>query len=259
MSLGSAGTPGPEPRAPAPIPADVGVVAALSIEVGYLIDRLERVRRYAGPRRTIIEGECAGKVVALLVGGPGAEAARRATRTLIDGHRPAWMLSVGFGGALDPALRRNDVVFADEVVAESGGRWAIDVGMPPDAEGRRFRAGRLLTVDRIIRTAAEKARLHREFEADVVDMETAAVASECAERGVRLLAIRVVSDEADVDLPPEILSMIGPTGVFRLGAALGALWRRPSSVKRLWTLREHAIEAADRLAEVVEGSLGRLP
>ena len=53
--------------------------------------------------------------------------------------------------------------------------------------------------------------------------------------------------------------MIGPTGVFRLGAALGALWRRPSSIKQLWALREHAIEAADRLAEVVDGSLARLP
>ena len=92
----------PRARAPRTTPADVGVVAALSMEVGYLIDRLEQVRRYAGPRRTIIEGECAGKVVALIVGGHGAEAARAATRALIEGHRPAWIVSAGFGGAPRP-------------------------------------------------------------------------------------------------------------------------------------------------------------
>jgi len=89
-------------------------------------------------------------------------------------------------------------------------------------------------------------------------METAAVATLCSERSVRFLAIRVVSDEAGTDLPAEILTILGRTGSYRVGAALAAIWRRPSSVKQLWALREHAAEAADRLAEIVAGALGRL-
>src|SRR4051794_30888723 len=93
--------------APAPVPVDVGVVAAMSLEVGFLVDRLSRVRKYAGPRHTVIEGECSGKVVALIVAGLGREAARVGAQLLLDGHRPRWIVSAGFAGALDPDLRRN--------------------------------------------------------------------------------------------------------------------------------------------------------
>ena len=90
--------------APAPVPADVGIVAAMSIEVGFLLDRLKNVRKYRGPRQTVIEGECGGKIVALVVTGPGRASARRGALALLDGHRPRWVLSAGFGGGLNPAL-----------------------------------------------------------------------------------------------------------------------------------------------------------
>jgi adenosylhomocysteine nucleosidase len=246
------------PPAPPPGPADVGIVAALPIEVAPLLDRFQGVRRYAGPRHKFVEGECAGKVVALVVAGTGRKAARRAAQLLIDGHRPTWVISAGFAGALDPALARNSILFATEVVAEDGPRWAIDVTIPPEAESQRIRAGRLLTVDRIVRSANEKAALRAKYQADAVDMESSAVAAVCGERQVRFLSIRVVSDEAGTDLPAEVLSILGRTGSYRVGAAIGALWRRPSSFKDLWVLREHAVEAADRLAEVVAGALHRL-
>src|SRR3954466_15676790 len=83
-------------RAPAPVPVDVGVVAAMSIEVGFLTDRLGKVRKYAGPGHTVIEGEAGGKLVALIVSGMGRASARRATGLLIDGHRPRWVVSAGF-------------------------------------------------------------------------------------------------------------------------------------------------------------------
>src|SRR5829696_1709461 len=213
--------------APAPVPVDVGVVAAMSIEVGFLLDRLSKVRKYAGPRHTVIEGECAGKIVALVVAGLGREAARLGAQLLLDGHRPRWIVSAGFAGALDPELRRNDVVLADEVVDLDGQRYAIDVGVPPSDRGPRVRSGRLLTVDRIVRTAAEKAELRRRFVADLVDMETSGVAALCSERSVRFLSIRVVSDEAGADLPPEVAALLTGSGSYRVGAAVRALWKRP--------------------------------
>jgi adenosylhomocysteine nucleosidase len=109
-----------------------------------------------------------------------------------------------------------------------------------------------------VRTAAEKAALHQRFEADAVDMETSAVAEVCALRQVRMLSVRVISDSASDDLPAEILSILGRSGGYRLGAALGAVWHRPSSVKDLWNLRLHALEAADRLGELVASCIGRL-
>ena len=61
-------------------------------------------------------------------------------------------------------------------------RLTIEMTAPQDdTPGRRIMPGRLLTVDTIIRTAAEKAELRQRFQADVVDMESSAVAALCAE------------------------------------------------------------------------------
>ena len=254
--------PGPAPNAaPAPVRADVGVVAAMSVEVGFLTDRLTKVRKYAGPGHTVIEGEAGGKLVALIVSGMGRAAARRAAALLIDGHRPRWVVSAGFAGALDPALKRNDAVLPGEVIDLDGHRYAIGVGVPDDpaATGPRLKTGRLLTADAIVRTAAEKADLRSRHGADLVDMETSAVAALCAERRVRFLSVRVVSDEAAADLPREIATLMTRSGGYRVGAALRAIWNRPSSLKDFLALHGHAQEAADRLADVTLAAIVRLP
>ena len=71
--------------APPPITVNVGVVAALDVEVAALIKRLRDVRSYrTGTRFKVIEGESAGKVVAVIVAGTGRRSARRASRDSLD-------------------------------------------------------------------------------------------------------------------------------------------------------------------------------
>ena len=249
--------PPPRPIAPPPVPADVGLVVAMSIEVAPFLARLGNVRKYTSERHTVIEGELGGKVVAAIVTGPGRAAARRGTSLLLGGHRPNWVVSAGFGGALDLALKRDDILLGSEVVGPDGDRLRIDFKLGDDADSR-VRVGVIATVDAIVRSAAEKADLRARTGADVVDMESSAVAALCAERNIRFLPIRVVSDEAGVDLPPEVAAILGRSGGYRLGAALGAIWRRPSSVKDLWSLREHAVSAAAHLSRFLPGVIAQL-
>jgi adenosylhomocysteine nucleosidase len=222
---------------------------AMPIEAGPLKVRLKEARTIRAGRGAIVEGLLADRLVALIVTGPGEAAARRGLDLLVAGHRPRWVLSAGFGGALDPALPRYALVTPSEVGTDAGD-W-LATGVDRDTPGP-YRAGRLLTIDRIARTAADKAALRAAHGADVVDMETAALARACAERSTRFVGLRIVSDVATEDLPPEILTLTGPTGGFRLGAAMGAIWRRPSSVKDLLVLREYANEAARRLGAAIE-------
>lgn len=244
--------------APRPVPADVGLVAALSIEVAPLIAQLTNVRKYASERHTVVEGDLSGKIVAAIIAGPGRTAARRATEHLLGGHRPTWIVSAGFAGALNPDLKRNDVVIPHEIIDPEGAQFDVDLSLGEESNVRIL-PGRLVTADAIVRSARDKADLRDRTGADVVDMETSAVATVCAERGVRFLAVRVVSDEAGVDLPPEIATILGRSGGYRVGAALGAIWRRPSSLKDMLTLRTHAVAAADRLSRILPGLLSRLP
>ncbi|MGP0065554.1 MAG: nucleoside phosphorylase [Isosphaeraceae bacterium] len=249
---------GPRLVAPAPVPADVGIVAALSLEIGNLIDGLKRVRKYHAASLSIIEGECNGKIVAIAVAGPGRPAARRATELLIAGHRPSWIISAGFAGALNPSLNRNDLALPDEIVDLEGGRFPID---RPESLGTSIRhlTGRLLTVDRLILGSAEKGELHDTARADLVDMESSAVAAVCGETRIRFLSMRVISDDARTDLPPEVASLLIRSGSYRIGAAVRAIWNRPSSLKDFWTLHERALEAADRLAMFVARCIDELP
>ena len=248
----------PGVAAPAPVPADVGIVAAIPMEVGYLIDRLRRVRKYHAASMPVIEGELDGKIVAIAIGGMGRDSARRAAGILLDGHRPSWLLSAGFAGALNPALNRNDLALPEEVIDAEGQGFPVS---RPDSLGSGVRhvAGRLLTVDRVILDSGEKQELHRNTRADLVDMESSAVAALCAQRLVRFLPVRVVSDDARTSLPHEIASLMTKSGSYRIGAALRAIWNRPSSIKDFWTLNEQALEAADRLARFVARCLGELP
>jgi adenosylhomocysteine nucleosidase len=72
------------------------------------------------------------------------------------------------------------------------------------------------------------------------------------------LGIRVISDDLTSDLPVEVLSLIGPTGTSRLGAAAAAIWSRPSSVTDMWKLRKSAQLAAQRLATFLDGVVVQL-
>ncbi len=238
-------SPGKPYVAPPPSPADVGIVAALPIEVAPFKAAMRSRRTYSGKTFSVIEGEIAGKVVTLVLAGMGRARAEAAARVLIDGHRPRWVVSAGFAGALTTQTPRNSVLLADQVVNIEGNRFQIDV---KSSEPEGPTVGTLLTVDEIVRTSAEKRELSAKFGALAVDMETSAVAAFCGDRGQKFLSIRVISDDAGHDLPPEVLSILGPTGGFRLGATLGSLWKRPSAIKDLLMLREHAVEAADVLA-----------
>ena len=72
------------------------------------------------------------------------------------------------------------------------------------------------------------------------------------------MAIRAISDDCSVDLPPEIMSILGETGAVRAGAALGAVFKRPESIKEMWKMRGDASRAATRLASFLDGVVVQL-
>jgi adenosylhomocysteine nucleosidase len=236
--------------APAPVPADIGIVVALAIEAADIVAGLKNVRKYQSASVPVIEGEHGGKIIAVAVSGPGRQAARNATELLIGGHRPRLIIAAGFAGALDPSLSRNDLVLPEAIIDREGGRYSVAL---PEGIGGQFgkKGGTLLTVDQVVLLAKQKADLRAAFGADIVDMETLAVAAACHERLVPLLAIRVISDDAQTDLPREVARVLAKGGSYRVGAALRAVWQRPSSVKDFWGLYEQATLAADRLGKFV--------
>lgn len=256
--MSSSATPEPESEhGPDLAHAEIGVVHATSIELTPFLDRCERVRKYTGEDFVFRGGRFDHVRIAFAQCGMGPELATRGTHALIDAHSPEWVISAGFSGALLPGMRVGDIVVGDAIAGIGGQLLNLDVKMPADP-AKGLYVGRLLMVESVVRTVQEKQELAKQHEAIAVDMESLSVARVCQERKKKFLAVRVISDDLSADLPPEILTVVGSTGTLRLGAALGAVWKRPGSIKDMWQLRESANSAASRLATFLEGIIGQL-
>ena len=235
---------------------------ALPIEAGGLIDRLAGVIKTAGSGFTAHEGGLDGKRLVVVNSGVGRAAAMRATEALILGHRPRWILSAGFAGGLQANVAQGDIVLADQIVDAAGRQFDIDLKLDRQslAAERHLHVGRLLTAERVIATPAEKEALGRLHAALAVDMESIAVAEVCRNEKVRFLAARVISDAMQHTLPADINYLVKRNSTAgRLGAAAGAILRRPSSIKDMWQLKEDAMLASERLAGFLKGIIAQLP
>jgi adenosylhomocysteine nucleosidase len=251
---------GAEGPAGPPPPCDVGLVFALGIEQGGLEDLLGGVVVTQGTDFVARQGSLKGRNVVLIEAGVGPLAAARGTQALLAGHRPAWVISAGFSGALDPRLKRGDIVMADSITDGEGHRLSIDFKISPEAAATRgLHVGRLLTVDRIVRLPEEKRALGQRHEALAVDMESWAVGEVCRQAKTRFMAVRIVSDAVDDELPADIERLAAQkSNAARLGAAAGAIFRRPSSIKDMLKLKEDALVAGDRLAKFLSGVIVQL-
>ena len=241
-----------------PKPCHLGFVFALGIESGCLEDLLQGAITVRGNGFTIREGGLHGRRIAIILAGPGRTNARRATERLIDGHRPFRVISAGFAGGLCPRLNRNDILIADRLLDTDGNSPAVEVSANLSAAATQsdVHVGPLLTIDRVVRLPRDRQLLFHRTGALAADMETFAVAEVCAVRQVAFSSIRVINDPADQTLPRDVEHLLAQkTAAARLGAALGAVCRRPASAKDMYQLRENALVASGCLAKFLAEKL----
>ncbi len=122
-------------------------------------------------------GSIGKNAVTVIHTGIGPASAERAIRELLAHENPRRVISAGFAGGLDPALRAGDTLTAD------------------------FPTPLIFSKAIPLETPAEKIAAFRETGARIVDMETDILGAACAGAGVPLCAIRAVSDSADESLP----------------------------------------------------------
>jgi adenosylhomocysteine nucleosidase len=195
--------------------------------------------------------------VLVLESGVGPERCGRALRWLTESYlpeqgllQPLFLVAAGFAGALREECRVGDVILATEVLDHRGRRWPRD----PEAgeEGREvsWRHGRVLSTPHLVGDPGEKRRLGERFGAVAVDMESAFVARFCAERGIPLSCVRVISDEVHTPLSPQLVRLLSGPEV-RIPRLLASLARSPRLVLELWRLARDTRAAAQRLARAL--------
>lgn len=171
--------------------------------------------------------------------GPGPVLAAEAVSRVKD--RPDLVVSTGLCGALAPELALGDIFVATAVN-----------GKPAELPRTRlpFRSGPLISVDRVVQTAAEKQQLRKRSGAMAVEMEAEAVAAYARRNGFPFYCIRVVSDVAEESFRVDLNAARGRDGRFSVPRILLQAARRPLiAVPELLRLRRNAELAARALGE----------
>jgi len=195
----------------------IAVVVAMRREVAPLL------RRLRGERADGIEFfEFENAVVA--VGGIGRIAAWSAAEAVVARYSPAMLISAGIAGALTVTLKVGDIVRGSEVVdADSGARFMASGGESV-----------MVTVSSVS-GPADKRMLADRYKADVVDMESAAVAAVAREHGIEFSAIKAISDELEFEMPP-MAGFVDGNGKFETARFAAYVAVRPqwwSTVRKL--------------------------
>jgi hypothetical protein len=165
----------------------VAIIAAMEREVRPLVRNWSvRTIEHSGRKYRLFQNNDA----ALICGGIGAAAARRATEALIQEVNPSRVISVGFAGALIGSLPAGRVL-RPRIVINAADGVRIDVG---SGEG-------VLVTSTTVADKEQKIRLASAYGATAVDMEAGAVAAGARARGIEFAALKVISDDSDFSLP----------------------------------------------------------
>jgi adenosylhomocysteine nucleosidase len=206
----------------------VAIVAALEREVWPLINGWPSKReRFDGREFKFYERDS----VAVVCGGIGPEAARRASEAIICLYHPALVISAGFAGALDPTLEVGHT-FTTRSIIDASDASRTDCGI---GEGVLISFADVADID-------QKAKLGAAYGAQAVDMEASAVARSAEAHGVTFLACKAISDTSCTALPP-IGRFIGPDGKFHALNFVAYVAIRPW----LWA-RAHQLASNSQLA-----------
>ena len=211
----------------------IGIIVAMEVEFRQLVRLMENVQVEQQRGLSFTVGNMGPHEVVLMRCGIGKVNAAMGTTMLIDVFRPAYVISTGCAGGIDPCLRVMDVVVSRELVyhdvdcGEGLGcqlgqvqglprffqgderllRAALEASETPDSSEfldnpetsqsprPRIHAGLILTGDQFITSHETLAVIKGNFpEGLAVDMESAAIAQVCYLQGVPFISFRVISD-----------------------------------------------------------------
>jgi nucleoside phosphorylase len=251
------------PEQALPPPCDVGLVFPSAAEAAGVRDRLQGAVALLGQAFEVRLGRFAERHVAVVQCGPAE--AHAVVEAFIRGHRPGVVIAAGFADALSESLARGHVVLASSIArASAEGAGEFSTALAEASQGLtarpRTHVGRIISVKDLPRGKEERAALGGQFAALAVEQTAANIAEVCQGRNVPFLAVHAIRHELNYETSPELRHLKRQESLAgKLGAVLGAVTRRPSTVKEMWQTAEDALAAGDRLAEVLDELVRLLP
>ena len=207
---------------------------------------------------SVFQAKVGRATVDFVITGIGVKNAERVTRIILS-EEYAFCIAAGFAGALREEHRIGNVLTAESVqLLGKSKTLRCGPGLVKNArlDGASI-AKMFLTSDHIVRTVEEKAQL-APF-ADAADMESFGVLTAAHAVGRPTVAIRVISDRFDQDIPVDIeMTVDEKRGTIRIGGVLHYLGKHPLQIPALIRLGRNSKTAAEALANFLEAYIKRI-
>lgn len=179
----------------------IAVTFALPVESSAFLRRLG----YKSTSHCQSVGTIRGKIddctIEVLHTGVGEKICRQRMASFLEDRQFDCLISAGFAGALNDRLHAGDLFVAENFSTVQQSRTYSGLVSFP------VHHANLLTVPSIIDSIEERRKIAQATGAAAIDMETEFIARACAEHGVPLLSLRVISDTPTEPLPapPRVL------------------------------------------------------
>jgi len=219
--------------------------------------KLRNLKRRQVDGVVVHEAKIGRAEVDFVVTGMGIDNAASATRSVLKNEHDFCVAS-GFAGSLQPNFKVGDILAAEAV--QFLGKSKIlqsnrNLARHAEGDGAIF-AKMLITADHVVRTPAEKSAL-APF-AEFVDMESFGVFTAAHEIGRPAVAIRVISDAHDGELPVNVELTMNKKGQVQIGRVVRFLARYPSTLPALIRLGRDSRTAAEALAAFLEAYIKKI-
>lgn len=216
-----------------PSPARVAVLAPMVSELRPFLKTAALVREPFGAA-FVHRGTVGGTDVVATVTGIGMSSAADAAARVLEGFAVDHVVVMGIAGGVDPSLAIGDVVVPARVIDRHSGAEYTSTPL-----GELSRRGSLITTDTLF--GPEDVVELRARGVVAVDMETSAIAAQCAARGVPWSAFRSISDHVgDAVVDDAVLGLMHGDGSLDVWKVARFLVSHPGQLKRLRDLARGA-------------------
>ena len=218
------------------------ILGAYGDEITLLLGKVENKKESIVGGLSFTEGKLDGRPVVVALTGIGKVNAAITTTLVIEHFHPTEILFSGIAGGVDPALSPGDLVIgkkiayhdygtlgdsllreptrnpvthqnnpqsfaSNDTLVEIAERVSRGLTLEKPIEGKpapRVVSGIIVTGDVFVSSQKATQRLWQQLNAEATDMESAAVAQTCWQRGIPFIVIRSLSDAADSEAEKDI-------------------------------------------------------
>ena len=195
----------------------IGIIAAEIQEMEAVKEKMQNIKETKFYNSTFYEGTISNKNCVLVRCGEGKVNAARTTQILIDKFEVDAVINVGSAGGLNPELDYEDIVVSTACIQHDFDITAFgrEKGYIPNIEDKyiyvdktllekatkaieqtnnKVIKGIIATGDEFVAGKEKREALYKEFKAECVEMEGAAVAQVCHLDNIPFIIIRSISD-----------------------------------------------------------------